>query len=97
MSEDITPKAGRSVEEILLERRKTHGDYTHQADVCQRLKRIIHSNTGLNKNPLTATQLDALEMIAMKMSRIVTGDPNHKDSWVDIAGYATLVADRIVK
>lgn len=80
---------------ILAERHKSHGDYTHQADVCQRLKRIIHSNTGLNKNPLTSTQLDALEMIAMKMSRIVAGDPNHKDSWVDIAGYATLVADRI--
>ena len=89
--------ASTSLDGILAERHKTHGDYTHQADVCQRLKRIIHSNTGLNKNPLTATQLDALEMIAMKMSRIVTGDPSHKDSWLDIAGYATLVANRIYK
>ena len=76
---------------VLAERNKTHGDYTHQADLCQQLKTIVHVNFG----SLSPVQLDALEMICVKISRILAGDPNHKDSWLDIAGYATLVADRI--
>jgi hypothetical protein len=34
-------------------------------------------------------------MIVHKISRIVNGNPDKVDHWVDIAGYATLVADRL--
>ncbi len=34
-------------------------------------------------------------MIAHKLARICNGDPDYGDSWRDIAGYATLVADRL--
>lgn len=40
---------------------------------------------------------EALEMIAHKIARICNGDPNYADNWVDIAGYATLVANRLEK
>ena len=40
-------------------------------------------------------QIECLEMIAHKIGRILNGDPNYGDSWRDIAGYATLVADRL--
>ena len=40
-------------------------------------------------------QREGLEMIAHKISRILNGDPNYDDSWVDIAGYAQLVVDAI--
>jgi hypothetical protein len=40
-------------------------------------------------------QWEALEMIASKMSRIVNGNPDKVDNWHDIAGYATLIADRL--
>ena len=40
-------------------------------------------------------QLMSLDMIAVKISRIVNGNPSHRDSWLDIAGYAMLVADRL--
>lgn len=33
-------------------------------------------------------------MIAHKIGRILNGDPNYRDSWDDIAGYAKLAADR---
>jgi hypothetical protein len=36
-----------------------------------------------------------LDMIFTKVGRILNGDSNHIDSWIDIAGYATLVADRL--
>jgi len=42
-------------------------------------------------------QDEALDMIAHKIGRIVNGDPDYEDSWRDIAGYATLVADRLLK
>lgn len=34
-------------------------------------------------------------MICHKMARIINGDPNYRDSWDDVAGYATLVAKRL--
>jgi hypothetical protein len=38
---------------------------------------------------------EALEMICVKMARIMNGDPLYRDNWVDIAGYAKLVSDRL--
>jgi len=38
---------------------------------------------------------EALDMILHKIGRIVAGDATFKDHWVGIAGYATLVADRV--
>jgi len=40
-------------------------------------------------------QWEALEMIVHKIGRIVNGDPDVTDHWVDIAGYATLIAERL--
>lgn len=34
-------------------------------------------------------------MIFNKVARILNGNPNYADSWVDIAGYAKLVSDRL--
>jgi len=44
---------------------------------------------------MDAGQRYAMFMFCAKMARLLNGDPNHKDSWHDIAGYATLVHDRI--
>jgi len=44
---------------------------------------------------MAADQKEAVEMIAHKLGRIVNGDPHYDDSWVDIAGYAKLVSDRL--
>jgi hypothetical protein len=40
---------------------------------------------------------EALEMIVVKLARLMYGDPHHIDSWHDIAGYATLVEERLRK
>ena len=40
-------------------------------------------------------QAEAIDMIFSKLARILNGDPNYADNWIDIAGYATLVADRL--
>lgn len=69
------------------ERRKQHGDWRHQAGIARSIKKIIDFEAS---DSLTAGQREALDMIAVKISRILSGDPNHADHWDDIAGYAYL-------
>lgn len=77
-----------SLETTLTDRNRTHGDFHEQAELSGILKELLR--TQANWRLLTYSQKEALEMIAVKVSRIMTGNPNHKDSWHDIAGYATL-------
>ena len=77
----------------LKTRGKTHGDFSDNAQYAQDIKDIIHATR--NYSLLVATQREALDMIAHKIARICAGDPNHKDHWHDIAGYAQLVEERI--
>jgi hypothetical protein len=79
--------------EILDERKTTHGDFTDNAEIAQRMKRVVRD--GVMWNECTPVQKEAIDMILHKIARAVSGNPNHNDHWDDIAGYATLVSDRI--
>jgi hypothetical protein len=74
------------IEDIIRERDKTHGDWTRQSQLSHDLKRRI----AQEQPDLTASQYEALEMIVVKMARIVCGDANEPDHWRDLSGYATL-------
>ena len=78
--------------ELLTERGKTHGDYSDHSRITQRLKEVMKS--GMKWDALNPAQKEALEMIVHKIGRVLSGDPDFKDHWDDIAGYAKLVADR---
>jgi hypothetical protein len=82
-----------NLDTILEERGSRYGDFARHARITQRLKRLMFSF----KDPaqLDDDQVQALEMIAHKIGRILNGDPDYADSWDDIAGYAKLVADRL--
>lgn len=84
-----------TIHETLAERGKRYGDFAGHADITQALKFVMGQRPGWGK--LTPDQREALEMIVHKIGRILNGDPNWADSWVDIAGYAQLVADRLTK
>ena len=79
----------------LEERGSRYGTFTGHAEVTMRLKNVIYSNLSQRNKQLDPDQQEALDMICHKIGRIVNGDPNYADSWVDIAGYAKLVADRL--
>lgn len=83
--------------ELLIERGKTHGDFKQQFDTAQKLKEILYHNSRHDFEASTQGRImqEALQSIALKMSRIVTGDPMCIDHWRDIAGYATLVAEML--
>lgn len=78
--------------ELLAQRGTQHGDYTQQAAFSQRLKDLMRYSP--NWQSLTPYQKESLEMNAVKVSRILSGNPNNPDHWADIAGYARLSADR---
>jgi hypothetical protein len=93
-----TPKPEPEVSgvgKVLDARAEQYGSFMQSSDTVIRIKGIIHNAVARNDVHLYPDQLQALDMIATKISRIVHGNPNHLDSWIDIAGYATLVADRI--
>jgi uncharacterized protein (DUF1778 family) len=81
-----------SVQDTLKARENTHGDFVINAACSQALKQLL-ANYGVTQ--LSDVQAEALDNICQKLSRIVTGNPNHKDNWHDIAGYA-LLAERLI-
>ena len=84
-----------NVDTIIDQRAEQYGSYMASANVAIRLKGIMHNAIAQQDLHLAPDQLLSLDMIAVKISRILTGNPSHVDSWLDIAGYAKLVADRL--
>ena len=82
-----------NVDQILQERGHRYGSFEANAATAQALKKVLHMNDSWFH--LHYDQREALDMICHKIARIVNGDPNYVDSWDDIAGYATLVANRL--
>lgn len=70
------------------ERKTTHGNWTDQAVVGVMLDQAVQDSTGYAS--LAPFQRKAVDMILVKISRIVSGDPSHADHWDDVAGYAYL-------
>jgi len=82
-----------SINDTLTERGKRYGLFSEHARITQALKEVMAAEKRWRT--LDPDQKEALEMVAHKVGRILNGDPNYADSWVDIAGYAQLVADRL--
>lgn len=83
-----------NVNETLDERGKRYGEFKGHAFITQNIKESMRG--GSKWCSLTPSQVEALEMIAHKIGRILNGDPNYADSWHDIAGYATLVEQELI-
>lgn len=78
---------------ILGERQQTHGSYSQVSETSQSIKRIMRRQGGWEY--LTSEQAEALEMIAMKIARILSGNSSFSDHWEDIEGYARLVSNEL--
>ena len=78
-----------NIQQVLSERQTTHGDFADHAQTTQLLKTVMHSQPGWSK--LNAMQRESLDMIVHKIGRILAGNPNYVDHWLDCSGYATLI------
>ena len=74
-------------------RHETHGDYTNTAQVSQHLKNTIRN--ARNWNRLSCDKKESLDLIMTKISRIMSGEPNEPDHWLDLEGYARLARERL--
>jgi hypothetical protein len=93
------------LDDVLLARGRTHGWFPDHAAITQTIKAVLYSpdqfaHGGVSDRTMMRPDLDvvlreALDMIAHKLGRIIAGDPNEPDHWVDIAGYAQLAADHL--
>lgn len=72
---------------LLVEREKTHGSFANNARMWVRFCKAINSDTQF-----TPEQALALNMIFLKISR-AHEQPQVKDHWDDIAGYAKLASE----
>ena len=79
----------KPIDDTLNERHKTHGDYHEQAELSCALRDLFQ--TAGKWRTLTRVEKDAALMIAVKLSRALTGNPHEADHWKDIQGYARLV------
>ena len=85
------------ISQILDERGSRYGSFATHANITMALKLNIHKHIKdhAKEDIITADMVEALDMICHKIGRIVNGDPTYADSWIDIAGYAKLVSDRL--
>jgi hypothetical protein len=93
MEHDIDVLRGKvDISALLTERGETHGPFADNAFYSQRLRELFRSDED-NWNSISDRKREALEMIAGKISRILSGAPDFPDHWEDIAGYATLAVE----
>lgn len=81
-----------NIASTLAERGARYGDFTDHAIIAQHLQDVIRDTDGWER--LTSDKRQALTVIADKIARILSGDPEYQDNWHDIQGYAKLAEDR---
>ncbi len=94
--EDPVSPEPTGIQTVLAERGSRYGSFDTHAMITQALKDIFCGAVcDTNWSRLTPSQKEALDMTAHKIGRILNGDPNYADSWVDIVGYAQLVVNEL--
>lgn len=79
-----------STEALLNDRGTTHGSFADNAYYGQVLRCLFRESSHWRS--MRAEHREALDMIACKLSRIMSGQATFLDHWLDLAGYATLAA-----
>lgn len=93
------------ISETLAERGSRYGDFTDHARIAQGLQDVMRAAPAQPTpsdpmrqraawDDLSPDKRQALTVIADKIARILSGDPEYRDNWHDIQGYAKLAEDR---
>jgi hypothetical protein len=80
-------------EALLKERGGKHGDFTLGAQFTQDVMDVFHRQA--NWRLLEAFHKEGIHMIVHKMQRIMTGQHDYDDHWLDVEGYARCVRERL--
>lgn len=83
----------KEINETLKQCNTTYGKFSRLSEISRDIKSTFHNTE--NWNELSSDKQEALEMIAIKIARILNGNSEYVDSWFDIAGYATLIVNEL--
>lgn len=89
-----TASIAANIDDTLAQRGQRYGAFSGHARITQNIKRAMRDSPNWAR--LSDSQLEALEMVAHKIGRVLNGDPDYHDSWHDIIGYTKLVADELL-
>ncbi len=82
-----------SAAELVTERGSTHGAFSDNAKAAQELRDLFRQSPHwAEMDPVCR---EAMDMIATKFSRILSGQSTFRDHWADCQGYSQLVLDHI--
>lgn len=81
----------KPVTETLEQRNKRYGGFSNIAKTSQDLKKVIRNVKKYDE--LSPDKRESIDHILEKVARIIHGDPEYKDNWHDIQGYAKLAED----
>ena len=82
-----------SVDKTLSTRGGKYGLFEDNAELAQELKEVVRKYEGWKD--LDSLHKESLDLIFIKIARIINGDANYVDNWHDIQGYAKLVEDML--
>lgn len=88
LSELTKTLARKPVQALTAERSTTHGDFRTNARLSQKMKTIFRLYDGWDA--LDDVEKEVLDMISLKISRILSGKSLERQHWEDIEGYAHL-------
>lgn len=80
-----------SIEQVLTDRAKTHGDFAEGAEFCQDVMRSAEKRPGWSI--MSDVQKEGFHHIIQKLQRAVCGDPNFEEHWLDVMGYVERIIE----
>lgn len=81
------------IKKVLKERGGNYGKFSEHARIAQAIKKAMRDSPNWEKLP--DDMKEAFEMEAHKTARILNGNFNFLDSFVDRIGYTQLIVDRL--
>ena len=84
-----------NIDNILAERGQDYGEFRDIARFTLTAHNMLTSMDGVDHASDAA--IESAHMILQKLARAFNGNPNKKDTWDDIAGYAMLVSKELDK
>ena len=82
-----------STQALLNERATTHGSFRDNARIAQALKNSFRACPGWER--MGPVHRESLDLIALKLARILSGKFDNAEHWIDISGYAQLVVNTL--
>lgn len=84
-----------ATDDLRHRRESSYGPWRENSKTMQAIKNLFRSHPGWAK--LDDSHREALDMFALKIGRILCGNPNWVDNWDDLGGYARCVAALIIE